>query len=188
MDPVMHLALPALFLLALRLDPKRVLMLSPLAILPDFDALFGLHRALGHSFIPILVIPMALIAFSSLRRPEWMPAALLVQFFLASHVILDLGGVAFLWPLTSQQFYFEPAVTFTASDGFDIGFSLEYGFRDLAEMGTTSIVSDAGFAMLFLGVLCIAVFRREAFDSLRRLRDILREGLSDLAGRLRRSA
>ncbi|MCJ7607937.1 MAG: metal-dependent hydrolase [Thermoplasmata archaeon] len=187
MDPVMHLALPTLFLLALRLDPKRVLMLSPLAILPDFDVLFGLHRALGHSFIPILVLPMALIVFSKLRRPEWMAAALLVQFFLASHIILDMGGVAFLWPLTTQQFFFEPAVTFAASGGFDIGFSLEYGFRDLAETGTTSIISDAGFAMLFLGVLCMAVFRREALGALRRLWGILREELTDLMARLRRS-
>jgi hypothetical protein len=187
MDTVMHLALPTLFLLALRMDPKRVLLLSPLAVLPDLDALFDLHRALGHSFIPILVLPMALMAYSHARRPEWMQAAMVVQFLLASHVVLDLGGVAFLWPLTMQQIYFEPNLTFAAEDGFDIGFSLDYGLRDLTEMGTTSIISDVGFALIFLGALCAVVFRREVLEALGTIRTVLREGVRDLAARLRGS-
>ena len=45
MDPLMHILLPTLFLLAIRLDPKMVILFAPLTILPDFDAAFGLHRA-----------------------------------------------------------------------------------------------------------------------------------------------
>ena len=52
MDPLMHLVFPLLFLLAMKMEPKKALLFAPIAILPDFDALFGLHRALGHSFIP----------------------------------------------------------------------------------------------------------------------------------------
>ena len=48
MDPFQHLILPLLFLLALRIDTRKTVMFAPLAILPDFDSLFGLHRALGH--------------------------------------------------------------------------------------------------------------------------------------------
>lgn len=167
MDSLMHLMLPLLFLLALRVDARTAVLFAPLAILPDLDALFGLHRALGHSFIPILVLPMALIVYSKLRRPEWMMSAMLVQFYLASHIVLDLGGVAFLWPFVQEQFYLDLGVTFTASDGFDIGFFADWGFRDLQDMGTTSILSDVGFAVIFLGVLTAAVFRREAVTALR---------------------
>ena len=167
MDPLMHLVLPLLFLLALRVDTRRAVLLAPLAVLPDLDALFGLHRALGHNFIPIVLVPMAVLAFSKFKRPEWVPAALIAQFYLASHVILDLGGVAFLWPFVQEQFYLELGVTFAASDGFDIGFMADWGMRELQDMGTTSILSDYGFALLFLGVLTVAVFREEAVRALR---------------------
>lgn len=180
-DPLMHLVLPLLFLLALRIDAKKALVFAPLAVLPDFDALFGLHRALGHSFIPILVAPMAILIYSRLRRPEWLLSAVLVQFYLASHVVLDLGGVAFLWPVVEEQFFIEPGITFAASDGFDIGFVLDYGMRDLPEMGTTSILSDAGFALLMLGVLSAAVFRKEARAALAKVVSVVRSAFARLA-------
>ena len=167
MDPLMHLLLPLLFLLAIRVDQKKALLLAPLAILPDFDALFGLHRALGHSFVPILIIPMGILLYSRYFRPEWVSYAFIAQFYLASHIVLDLGGVAFLCPLVDQQFYFESEVTFTADGGFSIGFGLDCGMRELADMGTTSLLSDMGFAMIFLGVLAIVVFRKEAMEALR---------------------
>jgi len=145
MDPLMHLLLPLLFLLAIKVDARRALLLAPLAILPDLDALFGLHRALGHSFIPILVVPMAFLAFSYLRRPEWVPAAIVAQFYLASHVVLDLGGVAFLWPIVQEQFYLRMGVTLTADDGL---------FRTLANrdevvaQGTLESVAEKAQSLL----------------------------------------
>jgi len=166
MDPFQHLLLPLMFLLAIRIDHRRAIMFAPLAVLPDFDALFDLHRALGHSFIPILVMPMAILVYARFRRPEWLLSALIVQFYLASHVVLDMGGVALLWPIIPEQFYFEPAITFAIEGGFSLGFSLDYGMLELVEMGTTSVLSDAGMALILLGVLMTAVFRREARSAL----------------------
>ncbi len=176
MDPFQHLLLPLLFLLAIRIDTRRALLFAPLAVLPDFDALFGLHRALGHSFIPIMVVPIAIVLYSRFVRPEWLLSALVVQFYLASHVVLDLGGVAFLWPIVPEQFYFEPGITFTAADGsFDLGFYLDYGMRELVVMETTSFLSEAGAALILLGVLAAAVFRREALDGLRKAWALVRQ-------------
>jgi len=175
MDPLMHLMLPMLLLLALRIEPRKVVMFAPLAILVDLDALFGLHRALFHSFIPILVLPAILLAYS---KPEWMLSSVLVMFYLVSHVVLDLGGVAFLWPFVHDQFYLDPQITFAASDGFDIGFSLEYGMKPLEPMGTTSLLSDYGFGLIFLGVFAAVVFRKEALGSLRGLLSVFKGLLS----------
>jgi len=182
MDPFMHLLLPMLLLLALRMDPKKVVLLAPVAVLPDFDALFGLHRALGHSFIPILVLPLALLAYSKYRRPEWMLSATLVLFYLVSHVVLDLGGVAFLWPIVKEQFYFDPTITFTADGGFDLSFHLEYGMRELADMGTTSFLSETGFALILLVVVAAAVFREEAAKGVRAVADAVLSALRRLRG------
>jgi membrane-bound metal-dependent hydrolase YbcI (DUF457 family) len=175
MDPFQHLLLPLMFLLAIRMDYRMAVVFAPLAVLPDFDALFGLHRALGHSFVPILVLPMAIILFARFKRPELLLPALIVQFYLASHVVLDLGGVAFLWPIVPEQFYFEPAVTFTADGGFSLGFHLDYGWRELPDMGTTSFLSDAGAALILLGALMTVVFRREAVGALRKAWSAVRE-------------
>src|SRR4030067_541934 len=151
MDPLMHILLPPLFLLAIRLDPKRVLLSSPLTILPDLDAAFALHRAVFHSFIPVLVLPMALIIYSKLKRPEGMAGALLAQFFLASHVVLDLGGVAFLWPFVQDQLYFDPTVTFNLQGGINFRFDVEYGCRPYEPMQTTQIVLERGLSSILLG-------------------------------------
>ncbi len=178
MDPFVHLLLPLVFLLALRLDTRKVLMFAPLAILPDFDALFGLHRAVFHSFIPVLVLPIALIVYSKYRRPEWLLSALLVEFYLASHVVLDLGGVAFLWPFTTDQLFFDPVVRFNLQGGINFMIHLDYGWRPYHRMTTTDFLSETGFAIIFLGLLMTAVFRKEAWASLKRLRAVARDLLN----------
>ena len=185
MDPFQHLLLPLLFLLAIRIDTRKALLFAPLAVLPDFDAMFGLHRELGHNFIPVLVVPLLVIAYARFRRPEWLLSALIAQFYLASHVVLDLGGVAFLWPFVSEQFYFEPAITFGVEGGLDFTFALDYGMREMPEMGTTSFLSEAGAALLLPGVLIAVVFRNDAKKAISEAWRLSREVVNAIIGRLR---
>ena len=174
MDPLMHVLLPLLFLLALRVDTKKAILLAPLAILPDFDAAFNLHRAVFHSFIPVIILPIGLILYSKTKRPEWMLASLLVLFYLASHVVLDLGGVAFAWPFTTDMLYFDPEVTFNMQGGINFGFQLQYGIKPYVEMTTTDFLSEAGFAMIFLGMHVVAVFRKEAKNAFFHILEIVK--------------
>jgi len=174
MDPLMHVLLPLLFLLALRIDTKKVILLAPLAILPDFDAAFNLHRAVFHSFIPVVILPVGLILYSRVKRPDWMLSALVVFFYLASHVVLDLGGVAFAWPFTTDMLYFDPEVTFNMQGGINFGFHLQYGMKPFVEMTTTDFLSETGFAIMFLGMLVVAVFRKEAKNAFVRILEIVK--------------
>jgi len=183
MDPFIHLLMPLLFLLAVRIDAKKALLFAPLAILPDFDALFGLHRALFHSFIPILVLPMMFLVYSKLRKPEWMLGSVIVLFYLASHVVLDLGGVAFFWPVVQEQFYFDPLVQFDLEGGVNFTISIDYGMKELEQMGTTSFLSQEGAALLLLGVLVLVVFRKEALGGLRTAWGVARDFLKGLSTR-----
>lgn len=183
MDPFLHLLLPLLFLLAVRVDAKKAILLAPLAILPDFDALFGLHRALGHSFVPILVLPLGLVLYSKFKRPEWMLGSIIALFYLVSHVVLDLGGVAFLWPVVQEQFYFNPEVQFNLQGGINFRISIDYGMKELEEMGTTSFLSSEGAALLMLGALVLVVFRKEALEGLRASWAVFKGFLSSLLKR-----
>ncbi|MGQ9586964.1 MAG: hypothetical protein ACUVT7_01085 [Thermoplasmata archaeon] len=166
MDPLMHLALPVLLLLALRFEPRRVLVFAPLAVVPDLDALW-LHRAVLHNVFVTVALPLAFIAYSKLRRPEWLMGALMAQFYLFSHVVLDLGGVSIFWPFVTDMWYFDPSITLTVRGGVDVDFDLEYGWRRYEPMGTSSLLSDYGFAILFLGLLLLVVFRKQACTTLK---------------------
>ncbi len=182
MDPVLHLALPLLLLLALRVNTRVAVLLSPLAIFPDFDAAFGLHRAAFHNFIFIVLLPVGLIVFSKLKRPEWMIWALVAQFYLASHVVLDLAGVSFMWPIVKDQIYFDPEVTFNLQGGVNFVFHFRYGLAPYQPMGTTDFLSEAGFALIFLAILFIVVFRKQAFVSIKRAAGIVKESLTRRPG------
>ncbi len=177
MDPLMHVLLPVLILLALRIDTRKVLLLAPLAVLPDFDAVFGLHRAVFHSFIPVVVIPVGLILYSRYKRPEWMLTALLVQFYLASHVVLDLGGVAFLWPFTTDMFYMNPELKFNLIGGINFEWHFKAGFRPYESMGDTDFIAQSTFAFLILIALAAAVYRKEMRSALARAWDIIQKAI-----------
>ncbi len=175
MDPVMHLLLPLLLLLALRIDTRKALLFAPLAILPDFDAVFGLHRAVFHSFIPVLVIPFTLIMYSKYKRPEWMLASLLVLFYMASHVVLDLGGVAFLWPFTKDMFYMDPELRFNLQGGINFEWHFQAGFMKYKEMGDTDFIASSTFGFLILIVVAGIVYRKEAKAAVSRAWSIFRK-------------
>ena len=183
MDPVMHLLLPLLMLLALRIETRAVILLAPLTILPDFDAFFGLHRAVFHSFIPVLVIPIMLILYSRFKRPEWMLPALVVQFYMVSHVALDLGGVAFLWPFTTDMFYIDPELKFNMQGGLNFEWHFEAGIRDYQEMVETDFIAESTFGLLALVVIAAVVYRREARSAIVRIWTIVREGIRGLVSR-----
>ena len=183
MDPVMHLLLPLLILLALRVETRPVILLAPLTILPDFDAFFSLHRAVFHSFIPVLVLPIGLILYSKFKRPEWMLSALIVQFYLASHVALDLAGVAFLWPFTTDIFYIDPELRFNMQGGLNFVWHFDAGIRDYQEMAETDFIAESTFGFLALVVIAAVVYRREAKDGIVRIWAIVREGLFERLGR-----
>jgi hypothetical protein len=174
MDPVMHILLPLLLVLAIGVNSRLAILLAPLAILPDFDAFTGLHRAVGHSFIPILVLPMALILYARFVRPQWLTAALLVQFYLLSHLVLDLSGVSFLWPITTDMYYVSPALHFSAVDGYEFDFVFDYGSRPYQSMGETDFISTATFGVLALVLLTGVIYRREAAGAAKRVYGVLK--------------
>jgi membrane-bound metal-dependent hydrolase YbcI (DUF457 family) len=176
----MHLLLPLLIVLGIGVNSRLAILLAPLAILPDFDALTGWHRAVGHSFIPMIVMPVAILVYAKLKRPEWLTAALLVQFYLLSHLVLDISGVAFLWPFTTDMYYISATLHFSAVDGYEFDFNFDYGSRPYQSMGETDFISTATFGVLALVLLTAVVYRKEALGAARRVIGLIK----DLFGRV----
>ena len=105
MEPILHLTIPILFLVAFFPDIKKDLIakLSIFTIFPDLDLLFipDMHRILlGNVFIVIII---TVFIYSSMGKQ----AGYITAFFLGSHLLMDLGkpGTALFWPLYDKFIY-----------------------------------------------------------------------------------
>ena len=96
MEPLVHILLPALILLAfLPKYKKEVLLFSLFAILPDFDTYIPhSHRILFHNLLFISIIVLIVYVISNKFN------AVLSSYYLLSLLILDIEypGTAFLYP------------------------------------------------------------------------------------------
>jgi membrane-bound metal-dependent hydrolase YbcI (DUF457 family) len=110
--PLLHFLIPVAVLLLMRFDRKLVLLLSPLALLPDYDFYLPPHRGFGHSiFFGAIVILIAYVAIEGMGKvklikafnPNHILIVAIVMFM--SHLILD-GQVGWLYPLSDSSFGF----------------------------------------------------------------------------------
>ncbi|MEF8835327.1 MAG: hypothetical protein V5A76_04150 [Candidatus Thermoplasmatota archaeon] len=111
MDTFAHITIPLLILLALGIKTRKILLLLPLALVMDLDYFFTLGRQLFHNIFVVILIPLLIIIYLEKQHPEYREYGLIAFFFLLSHFIFDLGdGVAFLYPLATDFYYFEMQV------------------------------------------------------------------------------
>jgi len=162
-DPATHLVLPMLLLLSARLDPKLVIPLSFFALVPDFDSVIGVHRATLHNLFVVAAVPIIFIVWAKLKDDRFVLPGLIVLFYLMSHIVLDLSGVALLYPVIPEAFYLRPSLGFHTEPSLRFDFSVEYGLEELEQSSDYLFISNLGFAYLFLLVLLGIVFRKEAF-------------------------
>ena len=99
MEPILHILIPLLILLALfpKLDKRLIIGLSFLAIFPDLDFFIpSIHRVILHNIFIAIIIP-SLIYFISRN----LKAFYISLYYLISHLILDLtiGGIALFYPI-----------------------------------------------------------------------------------------
>lgn len=67
MDILFHWLLPLIIMIAFsniaNIDKRTILLLSPFALFPEIDALFGMHRLILHNLF-IVLIPLLLYLIS----------------------------------------------------------------------------------------------------------------------------
>lgn len=162
-----HLIVPLLALLIVirKEDWKYVLLLLPLAVVPDIDTFVTQHRALLHNiFIPFLL----LIAGWKLR--EYRTPFIISAVYFASHVVLDMfgGGVVLFYPFYDRMAFVDASLKIDPSNfliwTFDYGFD-EYGTGWKTALGyvTDSPGTASMLFVLFAGMW--AAYRRLREDT-----------------------
>ena len=159
-DPVVHLLLPMLLLLAAKVDSRIAVPLALFAIVPDFDSLLGPHRMVLHNLFFIVGIPLAFILIARAKKPSMVLPGAVVLFYLASHIVLDMSGVALLYPFYDQAFFLIPHVTMTTAPSFSLDFYTEWGMKPLEQSTHYTMIGDLGFALIIM-VAVLAVIKRK---------------------------
>jgi membrane-bound metal-dependent hydrolase YbcI (DUF457 family) len=110
-EPLLHFAVPFASLQAAGLDWRKAAVASVIALTPDLDVLFGVHRSLSHSVIVLGDAILALIALTFLlpknKRNAVRSVILLGAVGVATHLFLDIFDtyIPILWPLLNDSFW-----------------------------------------------------------------------------------
>ena len=107
MEPLIHLVVPFTALTLYGLEWRKALPLALLAMLPDLDVFFHVHRSMSHSLVVISLVslPLLMLAYR-LKNPRVGWLGLLA---VASHIALDVfaGYTPILWPLYENSVWIQ---------------------------------------------------------------------------------
>jgi len=182
MDPVTHALIPALILLALNTNSKKVFSLLPLAIFPDLDSFFGLwaHRVVFHNFLFVLLIPLAFFLYVRKYYPKKLEYIYIGWFFLISHLILDLqGGFSFFWPISRKAPYISPELSVDMTGSFPrFILDVDYGLASSSPEFTGGyLIASSTFLILFLIIFSAVINREQVISFIEDFTDFLLEKL-----------
>ena len=154
-----HLIVPllALLIVSKKEHHKYILLLLPLAVIPDFDTFVTQHRALLHNmFIPLLLL------LSGAVIKEKRALFIIASVYIASHVVLDMfgGGVALFYPAYNGLAFVDASLAMSKTN--ELIWVFDYGFREYGAGWETAYgyISDSigTGAMVFVSLagICLA--------------------------------
>jgi hypothetical protein len=119
-EPLLHFVVPLVTLRAIGLDWKQTLFASFIALTPDLDVFFFVHRSASHSIIILLavIIPILILAKITRNSTVW-DLTLLAAFAITTHLVMDVfqTGTPLLWPLYNHDLQFVLDLNFRIGGG-----------------------------------------------------------------------
>ena len=107
---ILHFIIPIIILrilssFGMRLNKRLILLLSPIAVLPDLDFFIFYHRATFHNlFFGALIVIIAVLVLKKYFKP-W-KTAFIGGFYFLMHIALDNGSIIWFYPLTRTGYDF----------------------------------------------------------------------------------
>ncbi|MDO9098390.1 MAG: hypothetical protein Q7U60_09745 [Candidatus Methanoperedens sp.] len=154
-----HLIVPllALLIVSKKEHQKYILLLLPLAVIPDFDTFATQHRALLHN----IFIPLLLLLFGLMIK-EYRTIFIIASVYIASHVFLDMfgGGVVLFYPLYNGMAFVDASLAMSKTN--ELIWVFDYGFREYGAGWETAYgyISDSigtgAMVFVFLAGVCVA--------------------------------
>ncbi|MEM2204120.1 MAG: glycosyltransferase, partial [Sulfolobales archaeon] len=161
MEPLIHFTVPFLVLVLLGLNLKKASLLALLALIPDFDALFLVHRSFSHSLVVLTALFLPLFAIAhALRRG--MRIFALAFFSLASHIALDVfsGATPVFWPFYGNALWVKAdlAIHLGSSMGLDPDLAIVAEPVDFRVLQSFDAPLFTGEGLMVSSILLVAAF------------------------------
>lgn len=150
-----HIFIPLAILLIfsgmLKLDPRKIIILSFFGILPDID-IFLFHRASFHNILIPIIFAIAFVLLKN--RKDRRETLSIISFYLISHIILDIfnGGTYLLYPFYNNVIYARADILYDYKGVTSI---VDYGVSDeIVDMiKKESIMSSESAATMILLII-----------------------------------
>ena len=106
-EPLLHFVVPFMSLRAVGLDLRKATLASFIALTPDLDVLFNIHRSPTHSAILLSLVLFAFLA-CTWKRKTTRSLVFLAAFGIFSHLLLDFfsAPMPLFWPLLNRSVWF----------------------------------------------------------------------------------
>jgi membrane-bound metal-dependent hydrolase YbcI (DUF457 family) len=122
-----HLIVPllALLIVSRKEDWKYILLLLPVAVIPDMDSIVTQHRMILHNiFIPVILLLLGW------RLQKYRTVFVISAVYFASHVFLDMfgGGVVLFYPFYDRMSFVNASLVL--EQPVKLIWTFEYGFTE----------------------------------------------------------
>ena len=156
-EPLLHFAIPFVVLTFCGLTLKKSVLLSLIAILPDFDVLFHVHRSITHSAVFLILICIPIIAFVKLKYPNYFHDSIIGSLVLLSHPILDVFHTytPILYPLYNKSIHIVCELITDMNNISDLKFLFDIRIGSEGFGVITSSVDGVVFSSLGVGISLI---------------------------------
>ena len=106
-EPLIHFIVPFSVLIMCGIGVKKAALFASLAILPDLDVLFHVHRSFSHSIFFILLFCAPTIIITAAKHSRRMWDAVIATLVILSHPFMDLFTyfTPIFWPLYNNSIY-----------------------------------------------------------------------------------
>jgi membrane-bound metal-dependent hydrolase YbcI (DUF457 family) len=107
-EPLLHFSI-VFTLTASKLGVKKALALSLLAVFPDFDVLFHVHRSMSHSILIPLAIGLPVLLMLTKATPQYTRFGVFGLAAIISHSLLDCfqGYTPIVYPVVSNALWID---------------------------------------------------------------------------------
>ncbi len=190
LEPLIHFIIPLFLLIMLGLNLKKSVFISSLAIIPDLDVMFGIHRSFSHSIIFILTSTIIIITILNYSKIVDNSDKLLVILVLLSHPFLDMFGwfTPILWPLSDKSIYIFTQLTTNMNNVFDLNLIFNIQFEKTVFYKITGgdgpIFTSQGFGISL--VLLTGLALRNVSIKIHGITNIMKYGLIVIEKKLKR--
>jgi membrane-bound metal-dependent hydrolase YbcI (DUF457 family) len=140
-EPLVHFIIPLILLVMFGFSIKKATFISSLAVLPDLDVLFHIHRSISHSIFFILMVSFPAILITKKYYKDKFNESIISALVILSHPFMDMftDFTPVFWPLFNKSIHIVSELTTNMNDVLDLNLTLQVYFKPIAFYRTTNI-------------------------------------------------